>query len=109
LVRNGVSQVFFVIDGRFDPYETATYNLLRTIIFDSEITNHTTITRSRFEEFRSEEKCKKDINLMIKNDGELKEIIESCQRRVIHVDNPSKNILAADNENEEEKQVRGKK
>jgi len=52
LVRNGVSQVFFVVDGRFDQYEMATYNLLRTIIFDQNIASYTTIVRTRFENFK---------------------------------------------------------
>src|SRR4051794_13993570 len=39
--KDGISQVFFVIDSRFDQYEMATYDLLRTIIFDDSITNHT--------------------------------------------------------------------
>src|SRR5437660_9026642 len=38
--KDGVGQVFFVIDGRFDQYEMATYDLLRTIIFDKDITKH---------------------------------------------------------------------
>ena len=54
LAKDGVSQVFFVVDGRFDQYEMATYDLLRTIIFDENITNHTTIVRTRFPEFRNE-------------------------------------------------------
>jgi len=66
LVRDGVNQVLFVTNGRFDQFEMATYNLLRTIIFDEEITNHTTITRTRFENFQNERKCKVDIDLMIK-------------------------------------------
>ena len=66
LVRDGLSQVFFVIDGRFDQYEMATYNLLRTIIFDENITNHTTITRTRFTNFTKPKKCKADTDLMIK-------------------------------------------
>jgi len=72
LVKDGLDQVFFVIDKRFDQSEMATYNLLRTIIFDEHITNHTTITRTRFEEFEDEEKCKKDINLAINEATEKK-------------------------------------
>ena len=131
LVRNGVSQVFFVINKRFDQSEMATYNLLRTIIFDKHITSHTTIVRTCFDDFANEEKCQTDINSMVEEakdkkvkleveiaekEEELKnfsidseqyreistkieqlkkelklnitEIIESCQKRVIHVSNP---------------------
>src|SRR6266513_53785 len=51
--KDGVSQVFFVIDGRFDQYEMATYNILRKVIFDDNVTKHTTITRTRFKSFKS--------------------------------------------------------
>jgi predicted GTPase len=65
LARNGVSQVLFVTDSRFDQFEMATYDLLRTIIFDSNITKHTTIVRTRFQDFRDENKCQDDIDLMV--------------------------------------------
>src|SRR5688572_16150215 len=64
LAKDGVSQVFFTTDGRFDQYEMATYDLLRTIIFDENITKHTTMVRTRFSEFRDPNKCKEDIDSM---------------------------------------------
>jgi len=76
LVKDGVDQVFFVIDGRFDQSEMATYNLLRTIIFDDNITKYTTITRTRFNEFKSKKKCKADIDLMVKQARETKTKLE---------------------------------
>jgi len=139
LAKDGLSQVLFVVGGRFDQSEMATYNLLRTIIFDKDITKHTTIARTRFVDFRSKKKRQADINLMIKesqakkdelkkkiadneekmenlsSDSEeykkivketgqlnkelkstLSEIIESCQSRIVHIDNP------------EDKDIRGK-
>src|SRR4051794_34939002 len=79
LVKDGISQVFFVNDGRFDQYEMATYDLLRTIIFDKDITKHTTIVRTRFPEFRDEEEYQKDINSMTeeakKKENELRKKI----------------------------------
>ncbi|RHZ35876.1 SH3 domain-containing protein [endosymbiont GvMRE of Glomus versiforme] len=147
LARNGIGQVFFVFDGRFDQYEMATYDLLRTIIFDQDITNHTTIVRTRFPEFRDEKENQKDIDSMIKeakdkedelrkniaakekemeslsSDSEqyqrllkeieqskkklaatnLTKIVESCQERIIYVDNPSTNITSPDDEDKEER------
>lgn len=108
LGRNGVGQVFFVTDGRFDQYEMATYDLLRTIIFDKDITNHTTIVRTRFPSFKNLAKCQEDIDKMAKEFQEkkdelekdlekkgkkltttnLSEVIKSCQERVVYVDNP---------------------
>src|SRR5437763_15375493 len=134
--KDGVGQVFFVTNGRFDQYEMATYDLLRTIIFDKDITKHTTIIRTRFPNFRDEEEWQKDIEVMVKeakttkdklkqdiiNKKEeiknlssdsakyqelsaeiekakkeltatnLAEIIESCQEKVVYVDNPSLEI-----------------
>ena len=139
LGRDGISQVLFVNDGRFDQYEMATYDLLRTIIFDENITKHTTIVRTRFPEFRDEEEYQKDIDSMVEeakkkevelrkkivdkkkeienltSNGEqyqklleeikktekelaatnLAKIIESCQRRIIYVDNPSLEVKDA--------------
>jgi len=88
LVKDGVSQVFFVSKNRFDKSEMATYDLLRTILFDKNITKHTTVIRTRFSDFRDEEKCKEDIGLMVKNNDRLAEIVKSCQERIVHVDNP---------------------
>ncbi|CAG8579574.1 5241_t:CDS:2 [Cetraspora pellucida] len=130
LVRNGLDQVLFVVGGRFDQYEMATYNLLRTMLFDEKIVEHTTIVRTRFADFRSKAKREEDVNSMIKESKEkkvelenqiankekeienlspnseeykrvaieieqlkkelkstLSEIIESCQSRIVHVDN----------------------
>src|SRR5207237_5625712 len=58
LVKDGVSQVFFITNGRFEQYEMATYNLLRVVIFDENITNYTTIIRTHFIKFRDEEEYK---------------------------------------------------
>jgi len=88
LARDGVSRVLFVTDGRFDENETKAYKLLEESIFDKEITNHTTIIRTKFEDFEDEKECEQDIAKM-KESEELKEIIGSCQGRVIHVNNPS--------------------
>jgi len=136
LAKDGLSQVLFVVDGRFDQYEMATYNILRTVIFDEDITKHTTVARTNFADFRSKGKCQEDIESMKKAaqpkrtelerkiadkekemqelspDSEqyqelltkvedlkkelkstLSEIIESCQSRIIHVDNPKPNKI----------------
>ncbi|CAG8820450.1 31589_t:CDS:2, partial [Racocetra persica] len=59
------------------------------------IAKHTTIIRTRFEDFKKPKKCGEDIELMIKGGGELAEIIESCQKEVIHVNNPPITIAEA--------------
>jgi len=71
----------------------ATYDLLRTIIFDYHITYHITVVRTNFKDFRKQKKCEDDINSMTRESNDkLKEILESCQGRVIHVDNPPLDI-----------------
>jgi Leucine-rich repeat (LRR) protein len=87
LVKEGVSQVLFISKGRFDQFEMATYDLLRTIIFDAEVVKYTTLIRTNFAEFEDEEECKKDLVAM-KRESDLAEVVGSCQNRVIHVDNP---------------------
>src|SRR6185295_1041336 len=94
LGKDGIGQVFFVTNGRFDQYEMATYDLLRTILFDKDITKHTTIVRTHFKNFKNPDKCETDVNLMAKEIKEqeltntsLSEIIKSCNK-VVHVDNP---------------------
>jgi predicted GTPase len=119
LARQGISQVLFVTNGRFDQFEMATYNILREVIFDHEVTQHTTIIRTHFPDFRKPSKCQEDISLMINQADEknkrlekelkttnLAEIITSCQQRFIHVDNPS---LALIGNREKEIEIRIRK
>lgn len=102
LAREGIAHIFFVIGVKFDEKEMANYNLLKSIIFDKDVVNYTTIIRTRFKYFEDGEKCKNDNDLMIKGGGELAKIVESCGERIIHVDNPSLNLVADDDEDEEE-------
>ena len=107
-IKDGVNQVLFVIGNKFDQREMENYDLLRTIIFDDEVVEHTTIIRTRFKDFENPKKCQEDIDLMIKEGGKLAEIIKSC-RKVIHVNNPSLNLDSNDDENEYEKEKREEK
>jgi len=109
LARNGIAHIFFVIGVKFDEKEMANYDLLKKIIFDKQVVNYTTIIRTRFENFKEEEDCRSDISLMLREGGKLAEIIRSCKEndeeyRVIHVDNPSLDLVAGDNEAEDEKE-----
>ncbi|KLL05388.1 MAG: hypothetical protein MRERV_1c064 [Mycoplasmataceae bacterium RV_VA103A] len=104
LAREGVSQILFVTNGRFDQFEMATYNLLRTIIFDESITNHTTIVRTKFEEFEDEEECQADIEKMLA-EKELCEIVGSCQKRIIHVNNSSLSSKYGKEERESSREI----
>ncbi|WNE40460.1 MAG: GTPase Der [Mycoplasmataceae bacterium] len=88
LSKEGISQILFITGGRFDQFEMFIYNLLKTIIFDESVTNYTTIVRTRFSDFENKKACQKDIEKML-SEKELGNIINSCQNRVIHINNPA--------------------
>jgi GTP-binding protein EngB required for normal cell division len=93
-VKNGLSQILFVSSGRFTPEETETYNLLKEILFDEDITKYTTIIRTKFDNFEDEEECKKDVkSLFAEKNKAITEMLESCNKKIIHVDNPPINIV----------------
>ncbi|KLL04521.1 MAG: hypothetical protein MRERV_20c053, partial [Mycoplasmataceae bacterium RV_VA103A] len=106
LAKDGISQVFFVISKKFDQSEMGNFNLLKAIVFDQEVVNHTTIVRTRFEKFKDLEKCQEDIDSMVGGGNKLSEIIKSCQKRVIYVDNPSLNLVSDKNEDKAGKKER---
>jgi energy-coupling factor transporter ATP-binding protein EcfA2 len=91
-VKEGLNQVLFVNSGKFTEEEISTYNLLRKFIFDEEIERYTTIVRTNFPNFRNDDKCKEDIEKMIRNGGELTELICNCRNRIIHIDNSPINV-----------------
>jgi energy-coupling factor transporter ATP-binding protein EcfA2 len=86
LVREGIHQIFFVVNGRIDEEEITIYNILKTIIFDKQSIQHTSIIRTRFEGFDNEEEIKKDIAKIIKEE-KSSNIAQECKNRFIHVDN----------------------
>jgi ABC-type dipeptide/oligopeptide/nickel transport system ATPase subunit len=85
-VKDGLNQVLFVTSGKFTKEEIFSYNLLRTVIFDEEITKHTAIIRTRFSGFRRAERCAADKEAMIRESDNLSEIVKSCNK-LIHVNN----------------------
>ncbi|CFW93320.1 putative Non-specific protein-tyrosine kinase [endosymbiont DhMRE of Dentiscutata heterogama] len=100
LAREGISQVIFVISGRFDEKEIANYSLLKSIIFDNSVVNHTTVIRTNFSNFGSEEECKEDKKSLLTH-KELSKIINSCNG-IVHVDNPSLDLDIIDDEDKKE-------
>src|SRR5437764_970128 len=52
--KDGLNQIFFVFSGVFEEGEVRTYDLLKSIIFDSQVLDYTTIVRTRFNEFEDE-------------------------------------------------------
>jgi len=92
-VKDGLSQILFVNNGKFTPEEIETYNILKEILFDENITKYTTIVRTNFDSFDDERKCKEDIqSLLLENNKTITEMIESCSERITHINNPPINI-----------------
>ncbi|CAG8475365.1 AIG1 family-domain-containing protein [Gigaspora rosea] len=86
-INEGITQVFFVVGRRFTKEETDTFELLKTVIFESNIVKHTTIIRTHFTNFRNTDKCKIDRQELIEENKFLAEIINSC-KGIIHIDAP---------------------
>ncbi|GBC10313.1 hypothetical protein RclHR1_09510004 [Rhizophagus clarus] len=95
----GISQVLFVVDGRFNEKEVEMFELFEKLIFDSKIVEYTTIVRTKFYNFKNKYKCEEDINQMCEESKTIAKIIKSCS--VIHVDNPSTNIIVNDDDDQE--------
>ncbi|CAG8562991.1 4401_t:CDS:1, partial [Dentiscutata heterogama] len=90
-VREGISQVFFVVGKRFTEEETDTFELLKTILFECDIVKYTTIIRTNFTSFRNPDKCKDDRQKIMDENDFLAKIINSCNG-IIHIDAPPINV-----------------
>jgi hypothetical protein len=87
----GISQILFVVDGRFTVEEVETFKVFGKVIFESGIVEHTTIVRTKFANFEKKSECEKDKKELCKENEIISKIIESC-RGIVYVDNPPKNI-----------------
>jgi predicted GTPase len=85
-IKEGLNQILFATDGRFKEEEIMAYDLLRSVIFDTNVANFTTIVRTKFPEFENPEKCEEDRKAMLEENQKLSEIIKTS-KKVIHVDN----------------------
>lgn len=85
-IRNGLNQILFVTSGRFTEEEVKAYTLLRTVFFAEDIGKYTTIVRTKFPTFRRAERCAADKEAMIRENDDIADVIQSCNR-LIHVNN----------------------
>ncbi|RGB25904.1 AIG1 family-domain-containing protein [Rhizophagus diaphanus] len=85
----GLNQVLFVTNGRFTDEEKKSYALLNKAFFNEDIAKFTTVVRTNFPKFEKHDSCREDIEKMANGNDELAEMVNSCSRRVIHVNNPS--------------------
>lgn len=86
-LRDGLNQVLFVTRGRFTKEEAEAYDLLSSIIFDSEVVKYTTIVRAGFPSFMDEKKCEADRQKLKEENPKIAHIFKSV-RKIIYVDNP---------------------
>ncbi|CAB4493611.1 unnamed protein product [Rhizophagus irregularis] len=96
LIPEGISQILFVIDGKFTA-EESTFNLLEDSIFGNDIAEYITIVRTKFSNFKNEKECKKDKDdLYNKN-----ETVAKLCKSIVHIDNPPINIFVHDEDDRE--------
>jgi len=86
LGNEGLNQIFFVTDGRFTQAEVETYQILESTLFDKEVSKHTTIVRTKFEDFEKSEVCEADRKKLREENAELLGILKNS--KIIYVDNP---------------------
>ncbi|KLL02082.1 MAG: hypothetical protein MRERC_4c013 [Mycoplasmataceae bacterium RC_NB112A] len=89
--QEGLNQIFFVNKGRFTKEEIEAYDLLREIIFDSDVIKYTTIVRVGFPEFEDQEACDDDRYSLRTENADLAHILVSNGKpavNIIYVDNP---------------------
>ncbi|KAF0501602.1 P-loop containing nucleoside triphosphate hydrolase protein [Gigaspora margarita] len=104
-VKKGINQILFVCGERLTPEEIVAYDILRNILFDKQIdkdiTKYTTIVRTKFYNFENDEECESDIKSLLEESNEaIVEVIESCNRRVVHLDIPPLNIKGEGKQNQ---------
>ena len=86
-VKNGLHQILFVTNSRFDEAETFAYDLLRKVIFDQDIEKYTTIIKTRFDHFENEKICQDDKQKLKKENAKLFNLVGKVNN-IIHIDNP---------------------
>ncbi|WP_147411020.1 GTPase [endosymbiont GvMRE of Glomus versiforme] len=86
--KEGINQILFVFKGRFSPEHRAAFNLFKNLIAETKIIGFTTLVRTHFENFRTQQECQKDKDALLTQGREVTEIVNSC-KDIIYVDNPS--------------------
>ncbi|PKC68439.1 hypothetical protein RhiirA1_146431 [Rhizophagus irregularis] len=96
LIPEGISQILFVIAGKFTAEEESKFNLLEDSIFGNDIAEYITIVRTKFSNFKNERECKKDKDDLY-NENET--VAKLC-KNIVHIDNPPININVKDKDDE---------
>ncbi|RIA84147.1 hypothetical protein C1645_832733 [Glomus cerebriforme] len=74
ILKDGLYQIFFIIGSKFDKEEIESYNLLKEVIFGSEIVKYITIVCTKFPKFK-EEACIEEKNKLCSENKELAELV----------------------------------
>ncbi|CAB5096291.1 unnamed protein product [Rhizophagus irregularis] len=97
----GISQILFVVDHRLTAEEIKKLSEIEEEILKIEICKITTIVRTKFEDFKSKDECKKDEeNLYSLNKKIFIKNIFTNKPPIIHVDNPSAHIYVYDSDDD---------
>src|SRR6266511_1469677 len=92
-IKEGLTQILFVVSDKFSQDQVDAYNLLKKEIFDEDITKFITIVRTKFYQFDNKESCEKDRTSLTDLKcvrPEIAEIVNST--KMVHVDNPPTNF-----------------
>ncbi|CAB4444992.1 unnamed protein product [Rhizophagus irregularis] len=105
LIPEGISQILFVIDGKFTTEEESTFNLLEDSIFGNDIAEYITIVRTKFSNFKNEKEYKKDKDDLYNENETVAKLCKS----IIHIDNPPINIVVHDEDDRKTIEVNKRK
>lgn len=87
-IEGEVNQILFLIKGRLDPFQIKMFEMFKSFINESEITQFTTIVRTNFPKFKDSIECEKDKEMLLKESGKIRNLIESCNNNILYIDNP---------------------
>lgn len=95
--EKGLTQIFFLFNGRINLQEIKVYNIVRKKIFDKsekDIAKYTTIVRTGFHGFRDKKKCDEDYKVLKKENKKITELIGSInpnkeREKFIYINNLS--------------------
>ncbi|CAG8608632.1 1379_t:CDS:1 [Ambispora leptoticha] len=85
-IKDGLNQILFITNGRFTKEEIDTFDLLKSVVFDADVSKYTTIVRTDFPEFEDELKYQQDQQQLCAENPALFKILSAT--RIIYVDNP---------------------
>jgi GTPase SAR1 family protein len=85
----GISQMLYVVDGRITGEEISTFNMIEDSILQDKINifGYVTLVRTKFDNFKRTEECKRDKEKLLEGDENIAKIVRKCND-IIHVDNP---------------------